>query len=86
MWTDADLIFNLRINYPMDYLFGGTIAFASRVAANTAAANASVVVFDATRTQLNLLAAAAAAAGGKRRKKRLVSADRSVWGQSFIID
>lgn len=65
------MTYNININYPMDYLFGGTVALASRIAANTAAKNASVVVFDTTRTALNaLLAAGLPLPTG--RKKRLV--------------
>ena len=74
-WPNAaDLTYNVNINYNLDYLFGGTIALASRIAANTASKNASNVVFDNTRAQLNALAAlkAAQAAAGKR-KKRLVA-------------
>ena len=72
---DWDMRYNIIINYNMDYLFGGQVAFASRLAANTASANASTVVYDATRTQLNALLAAGlpiTSALGKR-KKRLVS-------------
>ena len=68
-WGEYDFQYNSNINYGMDYLFGGPTAFASRVAANTAAANATKVVFDDTRTQLNTLAALQAAAAGKRRKR-----------------
>ena len=68
-WGEYDLAYNANINYGMDYLFGGPTAFASRVAASTAAANATKVVFDNTRTQLNTLAALQAAAAGKRRKR-----------------
>ena len=66
----------------MDYLFGGPTAFASRVAASTAAANATKVVFDNTRTQLNTLAALQAAAAGKRRK-RLV--DLNLWVEEISV-
>ena len=68
-WGEYDFAYNANINYGMDYLFGGPTAFASRVAASTAAANATKVVFDNTRTQLNTLAALQAAAAGKRRKR-----------------
>ena len=68
-WGSYDFAYNANINYGMDYLFGGPTAFASRVAAKTAAANATKVVFDNTRTQLNALAALQAAAAGKRRKR-----------------
>ena len=78
--------YNVNIRYPMDYLFGGTIALASRIAANSAAKNASVVVLDATRTTLTTTLNALLAAGlpprlptgelltttSGKRKKRLV--------------
>ena len=65
------MTYNININYPMDYLFGGKVALASRIAANTAAATEEKAVFDTTRTTLNaLLAAGLPFPTG--RKKRLV--------------
>ena len=81
-WGEYDFAYNANINYGMDYLFGGPTAFASRVAASTAAANATKVVFDNTRTQLNTLAALQAAAAGKRRK-RLV--DLNLWVEEISV-
>ena len=68
----SDFQYNVNINYPMDYLFGGSIALISRIAAKTAAANSSIVVFDSTRDQLNLLQAAGLPLPSGR-KKRLVT-------------
>ena len=47
--------YNVNINYSMDYLFGGSIALASRIAANSQSANVSNVIFDKTRKSLNAL-------------------------------
>ena len=75
-WSgESDLTYNININYPMDYLFGGTVHYLARLAANTASKNASNVVFENTKAKLN----AAIAAGiplsslSGRRKKRLVA-------------
>ena len=84
-WGEYDFAYNANINYGMDYLFGGPTAFASRVAASTAAANATKVVFDNTRTQLNTLAALQAAAAGKRRK-RLVDLNSLVQSVNSVFE
>ena len=65
--VEWEMEFNMKWLYEMDYLFGGNIAFASRLAANDAAANASLVVFESTKNQLLALQALQAAPGRKKR-------------------
>ena len=69
---DWEFEFNLRWIYEMDYLFGGSIALASRIAANNAAATASKAVLDRGRRDLNRLAAPGLPFPGTGRKKRFV--------------
>ena len=67
----SDFQYNVNIIYPMDYLFGGTINYISRLAAKTAAANSSIVVYESTKAQLSALQAAGLPLPSGR-KKRLV--------------
>ena len=68
---DSDFQYNVNINYPMDYLFGGTITYLSRLASKTASTNASIVVYESTKAQLSALQAAGLPLPSGR-KKRLV--------------
>ena len=81
---DGDLQYNINIQYPMDYLFGGTIAYLSELAAKTAARNASVVVYEQTKAQLTALQAAGLPLPSGRKKKRLVIFIFLIIG-SFVI-
>ena len=81
---DSDFAYNVNINYPMDYLFGGSIAYISRIAAETASTNASIVVFEDTKAQLSLLQAAGLPLPSGRKKKRLVIFIFLIIG-SFVI-
>ena len=72
---ESDLTYNININYPLDYLFGGSVQLISRLAANTAATNVSKVTFENTKAKLNAAIAAGIPLSSLtgRRKKRLVA-------------
>lgn len=73
--VDSEFVYNVNFNYPMDYLFGGSVALIARLAANTASKNASTFVFQDTKAKLNAAIAAGIPLSSLtgRRKKRLVA-------------
>ena len=79
---DGDLQYNINIQYPMDYLFGGTIAYLSELAAKTAARNASVVVYEQTKAQLTALQAAGLPLPGGRKKRLVTFLFHCIYNQS----
>ena len=68
-WPDWENEFNMKLNYNMDYLFGGTTALLSQIAARNASAYYEQTTYAATQSALIQLAAAGRALKEANKKR-----------------